>query len=101
MGREPLTILEGPCQCVARKERHKRRTRADRRRQKHTRERREGQKGKEKKITYRDIGTEQTDKELSWEQFAEIDHVFNRKMEKLNHGHRNDEKNTQIQIITL
>jgi endonuclease/exonuclease/phosphatase family metal-dependent hydrolase len=32
-----------------------------------------------KKVTYREIGTEQTDREWSWEKHAEIDHVFSRR----------------------
>ena len=34
------------------------------------------QKPIEKKISYRDIGTDPTDKELNWEKFAELDHCF-------------------------
>ena len=34
------------------------------------------QKPTEKKVTFRDVGTEQTDKNYDWTKHAEIDHVF-------------------------
>ena len=37
------------------------------------------QKDIEKKITYRELGTEITQHDINWESFAELDHAFTRK----------------------
>ena len=37
------------------------------------------QKDIEEKITFRDIGTTETEEDLNWEKFAEIDHCITRR----------------------